>query len=305
MHQVEFALTCCSGTFAVELALRGLKIGARGVLVDVEPQGWLMDLGQLESAVSSQTRAILISHLHGAIADMPRVMRFAEQHGLAVIEDACQAPGATVSGRMAGAWGDAGVLSFGGSKLLTAGRGGAIVTRHAEVHQRAKIFCQRGNHAFPLSELQAAVVLPQLERLAERNARRRASVARLIEQTAGLDGFRPLVNRLADVAPSYYKLAWRYCGEALGDRPIDDVVAALRAEGAPIDTGFRGFARRSPRRCRKVGPLIQSQQTADTTLLLHHPILLEPDQRIDALARALAKVSAAFSRPGAGESPQF
>ena len=68
------------------------------------------------------------------------------------------------------------MLSFGGSKLLAAGRGGAMMTRDAEVHQRAKIFCQRGNHAFPLSELQAAVLVPQLESLDERNHARRSAV---------------------------------------------------------------------------------------------------------------------------------
>ncbi len=321
MQQVDFAALCCSGTFAVELALRSLKIspgdevvmagydfpgnfraveatGAVPVLVDVESDGWLLDIEQLAAAVGPRTRAILISHLHGAILDMPRLVRFAESHRLAVVEDACQAPGALASGRMAGSWGDVGVLSFGGSKLLSAGRGGAIVTRHAEVQQRAKIFCQRGNHAFPLSELQAAILLPQLARLAERNARRRASVERLLRQTEGARGLRPLGPAAADSAPSYYKLAWRYRGEELGGLAIDEFVAALQAEGAPIDTGFRGFARRSQRRCRKIGSLAESQRAAETTLLLHHPILLEPPERIDDLARALVKVTSAFSKPG-------
>ncbi len=320
LHEVDFVSLCCSGTFAVELALRSLKVspgdevvmagydfpgnfraveatGALPVLVDVEPDGWLLDIEQLPAAVGPQTRAILISHLHGAILDMPRLMRFAQHHRLAVVEDACQAPGASASGRMAGSWGDVGVLSFGGSKLLTAGRGGAIVTRHADVQQRAKLFCQRGNHAFPLSELQAAILLPQLAQLAERNARRRDSVERLLRQTEGACGLRPLGPAAADSAPSYYKLAWRYCGDELGGLAIDQFVAAIQAEGAPIDTGFRGFARRSQRRCRKIGPLAESQRAAETTLLLHHPILLEPPERIDALARALIKVTSAFSKP--------
>ena len=148
LHEVDFVTLVCSGTFAVELALRGLgiargdevilagydfpgnfraieAIGARVALVDVEPDGWLLDLDQLPAAVGEHTRAIVVSHLHGGMADMPRLMDFAARHSLAVVEDACQSPGAIVSGRVAGSWGDVGVLSFGGSKLLTAGRGGA------------------------------------------------------------------------------------------------------------------------------------------------------------------------------------
>jgi perosamine synthetase len=318
LHDAPFVTLCCSGTFAVELALRGLKvgpsdevilagydfpgnfraieaIGARPVLVDVEKDGWLLDTDQLAAALSGQTRAILVSHLHGGVADMPKIMDFAHEHGLAVVEDACQAPGALVAGRTAGSWGDVGVLSFGGSKLLTAGRGGAIVTRQADVHQRAKVFCERGNNAFPLSELQAAILLPQLDRLAERNERRRANVERLLQQTQGISSLQPLVNRTAKSAASYYKLAWRYCAAELGDCPIDEFASALQAEGVPLDTGFRGFTRRSGRRCRRIGPLPHSQRAAEATLLLHHPILLENLAKIDALARAIAKVAAAFA----------
>ncbi|REK05414.1 MAG: aminotransferase class V-fold PLP-dependent enzyme [Planctomycetota bacterium] len=318
MHDVELASLCCSGTFAVELALRGLGIGAGDevilagydfagnfraieavgavpVLVDVVADGWLLDVDQLEQAASEATLAVIVSHLHGGLADMSRIMKLARRLGLAVVEDACQAPGASVGGRVAGSWGDVGVLSFGGSKLLTAGRGGAIVTRAADVHQRAKIFCQRGNHAFPLSELQAAVLLPQLALLLERNQRRREAIARLLEQTAGLPGLRPQSDGAADAAPSYYKMAWRYVPEELGGHSIEQFVVAARAEGLPLDTGFRGFVRRGAKRCRKLGDLPHTRRAAEGTVLLHHPILLEADETIDALARGMAKVARAFA----------
>src|SRR5215831_17047378 len=110
---------------------------------------------------------------------MREVMEACSARGVAVVEDAAQCPGASVQGRPAGAWGDVGVLSFGGSKLLSAGRGGALLTRHADVHQRARLFLHRGNLVCPLSELQAAVLLPQLAKLDERNGQRAASVGRL------------------------------------------------------------------------------------------------------------------------------
>src|SRR5205807_8690220 len=88
--------------------------------------------------------------------------------------------GAIVAGKPAGAWGDCGVLSFGGSKLLRAGRGGAIMTHREDVLQRIKIYCERGNDAFPLSELQAAVLVPQIPKLAATNDRRLAAVRSLL-----------------------------------------------------------------------------------------------------------------------------
>jgi dTDP-4-amino-4,6-dideoxygalactose transaminase len=319
MHAVEHVTLCCSGTAAVELALRGLRIGpgdevilagydfpgnfraveathARVVLVDVHESGCLIDPDAIHAAVGPRTRALIVSHLHGALVDMPRVMELSRRHGLAVVEDACQVPGARIADRAAGSWGDIGVLSFGGSKLLSAGRGGALVTPHAEVQQRVRVYAHRGNDSFPLSELQAAVLLPQLARLAERNARRAANVERLLGQLAAGPALSPLVNRTAASQPVYYKLAFRYDSAAAGNRPLDEVVDALRAEGAPVDRGFRGFAGRSERRCRKSGSLVHSIRAAEATLLVHHPILLAEPAQIDELARALVKVGRWFAK---------
>jgi dTDP-4-amino-4,6-dideoxygalactose transaminase len=185
MHQVEHVLPCASGTIAVELALRGLgvvagdevilaaydfggnfraidAIGARPVLVDIGLNHWCLDADLLSQAISKSTRAVIVSHLHGTLANMRRIMEVAKDMQLGIVEDACQVPGAIVQGRPAGSWGDVGVLSFGGSKLLTAGRGGALLTSRADVFQRAKIYHERGNQAFPLSELQCAVLPPQI-----------------------------------------------------------------------------------------------------------------------------------------------
>ena len=233
----------------------------------------------------------------------------AAETGLAVVEDACQAPGAIVDGRLAGTAADVGVLSFGGSKLLTAGRGGALLTRRADIYQRAKIYGHRGNDAFPLSELQAAVLVPQLDTLDARNDRRRQNVARLLRLTSGLPGLRPLCNApldhsgepprtSADVSPpaepSYYKLAWHYRAEECGGASREEFLAALQAEGLPISAGFRGFAGRGRRRCRSLGLLSNSRDAAQQTVLLHHPVLLADDS-IDSLALALTKVCLHFS----------
>jgi dTDP-4-amino-4,6-dideoxygalactose transaminase len=319
-HQVEQVWLCSSGTLAVELALRGLKVehgdevilagydfagnfraveavDAWPVLVDIDRSNWCLDIDQLDAAHSPATRAIIVSHLHGGLVDMPRLIDWAKARNVLVVEDACQAPGAMIGGRRAGTWGDVGVLSFGGSKLLTAGRGGALLVRQAEVWQRIKIYAERGNNAFPLSELQASVLPAQIALLDQRNKQRRAAVAQLLAATSDLPGLRPVSNRIAtDDEPCYYKLAWLYDRSAFDGLAIDKFVQALQAEGAPVDRGFRGFTTRSARRCRQVGDLAASRASAENTLVLHHPILLESPEVIGRLAGALRKVVDAIGR---------
>ena len=318
LHGLEFVTLCSSGTIAVELALRGLgvaagdevllagydfpgnfrsieAIGARPVLVDIHPANWCLDPQLLAAAVGPCARAILVSHLHGGMAPMQRITEFARSAGLKVVEDACQAPGARIDGRIAGTWGDAGVLSFGGSKLLTAGRGGAVLTRDADVHQRTKIFSQRGNDAFPLSELQAAVLLPQLDRLATRNNTRRQRVHLLLDQLKTVACLRPLQN-LPGAEPAFYKLAWEYLPSERATCTREQFVTAAAAEGLALDVAFRGFARRSGRRCRASGELPVSRQASESTVILHHPVLLESEDVIKQAAKAVQKVAAAYQR---------
>jgi len=312
MHGVQQAWCCSSGTVAVELALRGLRVsdgdevilagydfpgnfraveavGAVPVLVDIQRRTWCLDAAQLDIAWSPRVRVVLVSHLHGGLAAMPKIRAWADLRGAAVVEDACQVPGAQIAGRPAGAWGDVGVLSFGGSKLLSAGRGGALLTDRADVVQRIKIYSERGNQAYPLSELQAAVLLPQLESLAERNQRRLQNAMRPLDLCRGFSILEPVTWDAARDCPGFYKVGWLF-GTQQNVVRRDEFLTALRAEGVALDEGFRGFALRSGRRCRKVGGLPNSQEAAQQTVLLHHPILLSPPEEIDRIAGAIGKV---------------
>ena len=313
-HNVAHVLTCASGTFAVELALRALKVGpgdevvmaaydyggnflsihavgARPVLVDVDADNWNLAPEALAAAFGPATRAVIASHLHGGLVPMREVMELAGRQGVAVIEDAAQAPGALVQGRRAGAWGDVGVLSFGGSKLLTAGRGGALLTRNAAIAQRARLWLQRGNHVCPLSELQAAVLIPQLDRLAERNTRRLRGVRLLGERLRSTAGLQPFRNRaLENSEPGYYKLGFQFDAERFG-LDCERFVAAVRAEGVAFDEGFRALhVGRSPSRWRATGPLTQAERAHHETVVLHHPVLLGADADIEEVVRAIAKI---------------
>lgn len=320
MHDVPLVSLCCSGTFAVELALRGLRIGkgdevimagydfpgnfraieavgARPVLVDIDPTTWNLEPRVVGGAHGPHTRAIIVSHLHGGWVRMEELVREARKFNLFVVEDACQAPGATIDGRPAASWGDVGVLSFGGSKLLTAGRGGAVLTRMKEVEQRVRIHCERGNHAFPLSELQAAVLLPQVHALGECNARRLAAARRLCGSLADLPRLRPLVNLASSDQPAFYKLGFRFDATGLQAHTRAAFIAAITAEGVAMDAGFRGFSLRGARRCRVAGDLVECRRAASNCLLLHHPTLLESPEYIDRVASAIRKVIHAFANP--------
>jgi dTDP-4-amino-4,6-dideoxygalactose transaminase len=315
-HEVPHVLVCGSGTFAVELALRALRIeagdevvlaaydyggnflavhaiGARPVLIDVAADDWNLAPERLAAAVGPKTKALIVSHLHGGLVPMRDLMQRAAALGLRVVEDAAQAPGARVGGRRAGTWGDVGVLSFGGSKLLTAGRGGALLTRHADVQQRARVAQQRGNVVCPLSELQAAVLLPQLEKLDERNSRRAENVRRLTEGLRTVPGLRPFARREVGDEPGYYKLGFRYDAAAFGLRR-ERFTAALRAEGMAFDEGFRALhVGRSPGRYRRGGELTEAEAAHRGCVVLHHPVLLGGAVECDEVVRAVEKACAA------------
>lgn len=293
-HSVPHALTCASGTLAVEIALRAIGVrpgdevlmaaydyesnflsvhalGAKPVLVDVHPRSGNLDPEQLEVAVSASTRAVIASHLHGGLVPMREVMEFARSRNIGVVEDAAQAAGATVQRKSAGSWGDVGTLSFGGSKLLTAGRGGALLIRDAQVHQRARVALHRGVQPWaPLSELQAIVLRPQLKRLPEMTRLRSERVAWLKERIAGL---RPFENAADLGEPAYYKLGFHYDATVFG-RPRDAFTAAMRRAGVAFDAGFHALhIGRSPSRFRAVGSLPNATALHEQCVVLHHPVL--------------------------------
>lgn len=318
-HGVEFALVCGSGTFALELALRALKIGpgdevlmaaydypgnflgihavgAFPVLVDVGADNWNLDPKRIEPAIGPRMKAILASHLHGGVVPMKEVCEIARGRSLKVIEDAAQMPGAIIQGRKAGTWGDAGILSFGGSKLLTAGRGGALITNHAAVYQRALLHQNRGeNWVCPLSELQAAVLWPQLDKLDHRNAQRTEGVRKLAKLMEDIPGLRAFRQSLPETEPGFYKLGFQYDGAAFGV-PRHSFLA-VRAEGIAFDEGFRALhVGRSPNRYRAGGDLTESERAHHGAIVLHHPVLLGSDKDLEEVATAVRKVYASADK---------
>jgi aminotransferase EvaB len=210
---VRHCLTVANGTDALELALRAVgcgpesevvtvanagmyaaaaivAIGASPVLVDIEPGAMTMAPDALARAIGPRTKAVVVTHLYGQLADIDSLMPIARRHSLAVIEDCAQAHGARRHGRCAGAWGDVGCYSFYPTKNLGAlGDGGAVVTQNDTLASTVRELRQYGwtgkYHASRphgrnsrMDEIQAAVLQIKLPHLDSWNERRRSIIQR-------------------------------------------------------------------------------------------------------------------------------
>ena len=167
--------------------------GATPVFVDIDPDSHTVDPGEIERKVSSRTKAILPVHLFGQPANMDPILALAEEHGLVVVEDACQAHGAEYKGRKVGTLGNIGCFSFYPSKNLGAyGDGGFMVTNDADLAERARLLRNYGQvqkyyHQCTgfnsrLDEMQAAVLRVKLRYLNQWNEARRRVAHRYNQQ---------------------------------------------------------------------------------------------------------------------------
>jgi len=216
--EADYAVGVSSGTAALELALLGLGIGpgdevivptnsfiataeavsAAGAtprLIDVDEESALITAELVEAALTPRTRCVIPVHLYGRTVEMEPLLALCQEHGIRVVEDACQAHGARYRGRPAGSLGDAGCFSFYPTKNLGAwGDGGAIVTDDADLAGRLRLLRSHGeatrhHHELPartdrLDALQAAILRAKLERLDDANERRRAAGGALREALA-------------------------------------------------------------------------------------------------------------------------
>jgi dTDP-4-amino-4,6-dideoxygalactose transaminase len=172
-----------------------LYCGARPVFADIDPETFNVDPAAVERAVTPRTRAIVPVHLFGQPADMDAIAAIAERHGIPIVEDACQAHGASWRGRMAGSFG-VGCFSFYPTKNLTTAEGGAITTDDDAIADRIRVLRNHGMHRryhhdvlgfnFRLTDLQAAIGLAQLPHLGSWNAARRRNAAHYDAHLSGV-----------------------------------------------------------------------------------------------------------------------
>lgn len=198
---VKYAVSLPSCTSAIHLALLALGVGpgdevvvpditwiasaapvtyvgATPIFADIDPNTWCLSADALEECITPRTRAVIPVDLYGNMPDMDALRAVADRHGIAMIEDAAEAIGSEFRGRKAGSFGAAGVFSFHGSKTLTTGEGGMLVTDREELYQRVLALRDHGRapgdkmfwnaeigFKYKMSSMQAALGLAQLQRI--------------------------------------------------------------------------------------------------------------------------------------------
>jgi dTDP-4-amino-4,6-dideoxygalactose transaminase len=192
-----------------------LHQGAIPVFVDIDPDTFNLDVSRIESKITERTRAILPVHIQGLPADLDPILEIAREHGLKVVEDGCQAHGATYKGRQVGGFGDVGAFSLNSSKILCGGEGGLLVTDSDEYLHRASRLRTFGEDIPELAkltgwqfrpytvhsigwnyrhqEMPAALARTQLRRLPEYIATAQANAAYLATELARIPGLIPPV----------------------------------------------------------------------------------------------------------------
>ncbi|HEY4168801.1 MAG TPA: DegT/DnrJ/EryC1/StrS family aminotransferase [Reyranella sp.] len=156
-----------------------LYCGATPVIVDVDERTWCLSLATVEAAFTSRTRAIIPVHLYGRPAEMGPICAFAARHGIAVVEDCAEAPGARYAGRPVGQFGDISCFSFYANKIITTGEGGMCITSSPELASELRLLRDHGmspgraywhdriGFNYRLTNIQASIGHAQLDRASE------------------------------------------------------------------------------------------------------------------------------------------
>lgn len=161
-------------------------VGATTVFADIDVKTWCLSAQAFEACLTPRTKAVIPVDLYGGLPDMEALRAVARKHNIAIIEDAAEAIGSEYKGRRAGSLGDVGVFSFHGSKTVTTGEGGMLVTDRADIYERVLVLRDHGRqpgdkmfwnsevaHKYKMSSLQAALGLAQIERIDELIAHKR------------------------------------------------------------------------------------------------------------------------------------
>lgn len=204
-----------------------VRAGGVPVLVDSDLATWNMDVDQIESKITSKTKAILVVHLYGLPADMDPILDIARRHSLTVIEDAAEMHGQSYRGKPCGSFGMISTFSFYPNKHITCGEGGMVVTDDESIAQRCRSLrnlCFQPERRFVHEELgwnyrmtnmQAAVGLAQLERLDDHVQRKRQIGRQYHALLAGVDGIQ-LPLQSTDDAENIYWVFGIVCERSFG-----------------------------------------------------------------------------------------
>lgn len=292
-------------------------VNAVPVLVDCEPDTGNINPAAIEAAVTPRTKAVVVVHLNGHACDMAPIVGLCRSRGLKLVEDASHAHGATHDGAMVGAFGDVSVFSLQGAKLTAAGQGGLLLTSDREIFERAVLLGHFRNRAFDdvtsdayrpfattgyglnyrMHPFAAALARRQFEDLEAYLDGREANLGALSKGLAGVPGVEPPVRRGYATRHSWFNYKPLYDADALDGLDRRLFLAALRAEGAPVDDstsiplhceplfqtaddGSRTYGREPNRRIYAAGALPNAESYATRALRVPsytapRPVLIE------------------------------
>ena len=219
-----------------------LLAGAKPVFADIEEEYFSIDPHSIRGKINDKTKAIIPVHLYGHPADMKAIMGLANEYGLAVIEDACQAHGAEFDNQKAGSFGT-GCFSFYPTKNMTTAEGGMITTNDEGIARRARMIRNHGSSQrysceilgsnMRMSELSAALGLVQLQQLAIHNQKRQENAAYLTQRLSMIRGIR-----LPGVKQGCHHVFHQYTIRVTDESRLsrDDLARVLREKG--VGTGI-------------------------------------------------------------------
>lgn len=221
-------------------------VGAQPVFADVDPKSWCLAAQSFENNITPRTKAVIVVDLYGNMPDMDAIQDIAARHNIAVIEDAAEAIGSEYKGRKAGSFGLTSTFSFHGSKTLTTGEGGMLVTDDAETYQRCLFLRDHGRqpgdrmfwntcvaYKYKMSSMQAALGLAQLERIEELVERKRLVFEwyrEVLEQEVGGEN---QLYRLNHEAPGVKNTYWMVTAILNQNLAIskEELIIALNRDG--------------------------------------------------------------------------
>lgn len=326
--EARHGIALANGTVAIEVTLKSMGIGpgdevivpamtfaavgaavvhvgARPVLADVHPDYWCVDPAAVERALSPRTRAVIAVHSYGHPADLEPILAACRARSIPVIEDGAEAHGARYRGRKVGAIADAGCFSFYGNKIVTTGEGGMVVTDDEALADRIRFlkdhamdpgrryFHLEAGYNFRMTNLQAALGVAQMERIAEFAARRSE-----ILEWYRLDLASETAIRLNPAMPWAEPVNWMVCAvleEGLAPKR-DALLGRLRTTGIDSRPFFVPMGEMPPYRdARQVGasgdgcPVARSVSSAGFNLPTCMDLTRDDVQRIT--GRLLEEVS--------------
>jgi dTDP-4-amino-4,6-dideoxygalactose transaminase len=228
------------------------------IFVDTDIESFQIDASKIESAITSQTRALMPVHIGGSPFDVDTVMKVASKHNLPVIEDACQAHFAEWKGKKVGNFGLGGAFSFQASKNLNSGEGGAIITNDKGFYNKCYSFHHQGQGSdaaslepgsgtrgsnLRMTEFQAAILLAQMTRIPEQIKQRSENAAYLSGLLSEIPGIKPAKLYEGTTRSAFHLYMFRYNKEAFAGMDRSTFVRALNAEGIPCSTGYTSLTK--------------------------------------------------------------